>query len=138
MKKILYICIVAMFMLSACSTHSIVGGWGLVSYGSTSSQTPAAPIDFDTLIHFDEDGEVAGNVGCNTFNGDYKVDGNQVTFGSIVLTRMVCEEPIASQEAAVLKTFTGTATYDLDADTLTITSEDGMTSVVLEPWLETK
>jgi heat shock protein HslJ len=134
MKKILYICMIAMFMLAACSganANSIVGGWELVSYGPVAGQITAASIDFNTFIDFDEDGELAGNVGCNSFGGDYKVDGNQITFGSIISTLMACEDPIGAQEAAVLQTFSGTATYDLNGDTLTITSEDGTTSVVL-------
>jgi heat shock protein HslJ len=135
MKKILYICMIAMFMLAACgggNSNSIVGGWELVSYGDTASQITAASIDFNTFIDFGEDGELTGNVGCNSFGGDYEVEGNQITFGSIISTLMACEEPINQQESAVLKTFTGTATYDLSGDTLTITSEDGTTSIVLK------
>jgi heat shock protein HslJ len=134
MKRILYICMIAMFMLAACggaNATSIVGGWELVSYGDPANQTTAASIDFNTFIDFDEDGELTGNVGCNSFGGDYKVAGDQITFGSIISTLMACEEPINQQESAVLKTFTGTATYDLNGDTLTITSEDGTISVVL-------
>jgi heat shock protein HslJ len=134
MKKILYICMIAMFMLAACggaNSSSIVGGWELVSYGDPVNQTTAASIDFNTFIDFGEDGELTGNVGCNSFGGDYEVEGNQITFGSIISTLMACEEPIAAQEAAVLKTFNETATYDLNGDTLTITSRDGTTSVVL-------
>lgn len=134
MKKILYICMTIMFMLAACSganATSIVGGWELVSYGPASGQITAASIDFNTFIDFDEDGELTGNVGCNSFGGDYKVAGDQITFGSIISTLMACEDPIGAQEAAVLKTFSGIATYDMNADTLTITSEDGTASVVL-------
>jgi heat shock protein HslJ len=135
MKKILYTAMIAMFMLAACggaNSNSIVGGWELVSYGDTSNQTTAASIDFNTFINFDEDGDLAGNVGCNSFGGDYEVSGNQIIFGSIISTLMACEDPIGAQESAVLKTFTDTATYDLNGDTLTITSSDGATSIVLK------
>jgi heat shock protein HslJ len=134
MKKV-YMLMIAMFMLAACggaNSGSIIGGWELVSYGDTSNQTTAASIDFNTFIDFGEDGELTGNVGCNSFGGDYEVAGDQITFGSIISTLMACEEPVASQEAAVLKTFTDTATYDLNGDTLTITSADGSTSIVLK------
>jgi heat shock protein HslJ len=135
MKK-LYLIMIAMFMLAACgggaTSGSIVGGWELVSYGDTSNQTTVASIDFNTFIDFGEDGELTGNVGCNSFGGDYKVEGNQITFGSLISTLIACEEPIATQEAAVMKTFTDSATYDLNGDTLTITSADGTTSIVLK------
>jgi heat shock protein HslJ len=133
MKKI-YLIMITMFMLAACggaNSNSILGGWELVSYGNASGQTAAASIDFNTFIDFSEDGELTGNVGCNSFGGDYEVNGNQITFGSIISTLMACEDPIGAQEAAVLKTFTDTATYDLKGDTLTITSADSTTSIVL-------
>lgn len=131
MKKLYWI-MIAMFMLAACGgANSIVGGWELVSYGDTSNQATATSIDFNTFIDFSEDGELTGNVGCNSFGGDYKVDGNQITFGSIISTLMACEDPIGAQESAVLQTFTDTATYTLNGDTLTITSADGTTSVLL-------
>jgi heat shock protein HslJ len=134
MKK-LYLTMITMFMLAACggaNSNSIVGGWELVSYGEASNQITAASIDFNTFIDFGEDGELTGNVGCNSFGGDYEVAGDQITFGSIISTLMACEEPIMAQESAVLKTFTDTATYDLNGDTLTITSADGSTSIVLK------
>jgi heat shock protein HslJ len=133
MKK-LYLIMITMFMLAACgvaNSSSIVGGWELVSHGNASGQTAAASIDFNTFIDFSEDGELTGNVGCNSFGGDYEVTGNQITFGTIISTLMACEDPIGAQEAAVLKTFTDTATYELKGDTLTITSADGTTSIVL-------
>src|SRR5688500_7686338 len=123
MKKI-YMIMITMFMLAACggaNSNSIVGGWELVSYGHVSGQLTAASIDFNTFIDFSEDGELTGNVGCNSFGGDYEVNGNQIIFGSIMSTLMACEDPIGAQESAVLKTFTDTATYDLKGDTLTIT-----------------
>jgi heat shock protein HslJ len=134
MKKI-YMLMITMFMLAACggaNSNSIVGGWELVSYGEASNQTTAASIDFNTFIDFGEDGELTGNVGCNSFGGDYEVAGDQIIFGSIISTLMACEEPIMAQETAVLKTFTDTASYELNGDTLTITSADGSTSIVLK------
>jgi heat shock protein HslJ len=132
MKKIYWI-MLAMFIVAACgstNSASITGNWELLSYGSPSSQTTAVP-DVATSIEFSSDGKLTGNVGCNGFGGDYKMDGDTITFGPIVSTMMACENPIAEQEFAVLKTFTETASYTLNADTLTVTSADGTSSVVL-------
>jgi heat shock protein HslJ len=85
----------------------------------------------NTSIEFSSDGKLTGNVGCNGFGGDYKMAGDTITFGPIISTMMACENPIAEQEFAVLKTFTEKASYTLNADTLTITSADGNSSVVL-------
>ena len=120
-------------LLAACTgsaSTSVTGDWKLVSYGSPAAPTPAAP-DVDTSIVFGEDGKVNGNVGCNGFGGDYTVDGNTITFGQLVSTLMFCEGPVGDQETTTLNVFTGTATFVMDGDTLTITSEDGSAVVVL-------
>ena len=120
-------------LLAACTggaSASVVGDWRLVSYGSPAAPAPAAP-DVDTSIVFGEDGKVNGNVGCNGFGGDYTVDGNVITFGQIVSTLMFCEGPVGDQETTTLNVFAGSATFVMDGDTLTITSEDGSAAVVL-------
>jgi heat shock protein HslJ len=110
---------------------SIVGIWELVSHGSPSSLTPAAP-DVDTSIEFKSDGTLAGNVGCNGFGGDYTVEGNNIVFGQIISTLMFCEGPVGEQETVTLNVFTESAPFTLDGNTLTITSVDGSSVVVLE------
>jgi heat shock protein HslJ len=132
MKKIL-IGLLTMFVLTACGSGSSVaiqGQWKLASYSSASVQTPAVP-DVETSIEF-KDGQVNGNVGCNGFGGDYKVDGNNLTFGPIVSTLMFCEGPVGEQETATLNVFSESATFVLDGDTVTITSADGSSVILLE------
>ena len=121
-------------LMAACTgsaSTSVVGDWRLVAYGSPASPTPAAP-DVDTSIVFSGDGKVNGNVGCNGFGGDYTVDGNTITFGQIVSTLMFCEGPVGDQETTTLNVFAESATFVLDGDTLTITSADGSSVIVLE------
>ncbi len=131
MKKIL-IGLLAVLVLSACSggsASSIVGQWELVSYGSASSQTPAVE-GVDTSIEFSADGKLHGNVGCNVFNGDYKVDGDTLTFSPVASTLMFCDG-VVEQETATLAVFSESASFVLDGDTLTITSADGASVIVL-------
>ena len=122
-----------LLIIATCTINapsSIVGSWELVSYGSPSSQTPAAP-DVDTSIEFGSDGTLAGNLGCNGFGGDYKVDGDGIVFGQIASTLMFCEGPVGEQEATTLAVFTESATFVVEGDTLTITSADGDSVIVL-------
>lgn len=131
MKK-LTLGLLLVLMLSACGggkSADIVGQWELKSYGSASSQTPAVE-GVDTSIEFNSDGKLNGNVGCNVFNGDYEVDGDKLTFSPIAATLMFCEE-VAEQEAATLAVFSESATFVLDGGTLTITSADGASVIVL-------
>lgn len=133
MKKILFASLLAMLVLTACAgggSSSIQGQWKLVSYGSASGQIPAVP-DVETSIEFDSEGRMGGNVGCNGFGGEYSMKGGQIEFGPVMSTMMYCEE-VAEQESSTLAVFQETATFVLDGDTLTITSADGASSIVLE------
>ncbi|HXF85022.1 MAG TPA: META domain-containing protein [Anaerolineales bacterium] len=128
----------AMF-LTACflmgcardASVSLAGEWKLVSYGDPANPMSAVP-DVETLIYFDPEGRLSGNVGCNGFSGEYKVDGNQITFDSVASTLMACEGPIGQQEHTVLSVFAATATFELNGNLLRITSADGSSLVLLE------
>ena len=125
----------SVLILSACTSSgaastSPVGEWTLVTYGDASNPTPALP-DVETTINFNDDGTFGGSVGCNSFGSDYKVDGDQITFGSIVSTMMFCEG-ISDQESTVLGILTDkTVSFSMNDDQLTLTSEDGNSVIVL-------
>jgi heat shock protein HslJ len=62
---------------------------------------------------------------------EYKVSGDEVTFDGIVSTMMYCEA-VAEQENAVISALSeNPVTFQLDGDTLTLTSADGASVVVL-------
>ncbi len=125
----------SVLILSACASGETVsasptGEWTLVSYGDTSNPTPALP-EVETSINFNEDGTFGGNVGCNSFGADYKVNGEKITFGSIMSTMIFCEG-ISDQESAVLAILTDkTVSFAMNEDQLILTSEDGNSVVVL-------
>jgi len=132
MKSIVY-SILIVFILGACSAGkgaSIQGQWKLISYGSVPNQTPAIA-DVDTMIEFDSEGRMSGNVGCNGFGGDYTVDGDTITFGPVMTTEMFCFN-VADQESGTFAVLQGVTSFELDGNMLTITSADGNSSIVLE------
>mgnify|MGYP001233301070 CR=1 FL=1 len=125
---------ISVLILSACASGgasaSPTGEWTLVSYGDASNPTPAIS-NVETSINFNENGTFGGSVGCNSFGADYKVSGDQITFGSIMSTMMFCET-ISDQESAVLGILSGqTVRYQIDGNQLTLTSADGGLVVVL-------
>ena len=137
MKKSLLLSLVlivlAGILLTACSegsSASLVGEWRLVSYGDASNPTPAAP-GVDTSINFGSDGQINGNVGCNSFGGEYKVKGGKIEFGPLASTLMGCMDQIGEQESAVFGVFADTVSFELVGNTLTVTSADGSSVVVL-------
>ena len=132
MKK-LVVGLLALFVLAACAggtSASVSGQWKLVSYGSASSLTPAA-VNVDTDIEFGSDGKLNGNVGCNSFGGDYKVNGNQITFGPVMSTMMACLNQSGDQEMGTLAVLKDSAKFVMDNNKLTVTSADGKSMIVL-------
>jgi heat shock protein HslJ len=126
--------VIAGYLLAACSSNlpaSLTGTWRLASYGSPSSQTPTAP-NVDTSIEFGSEGEFSGNVGCNGFGGKYAVGNKTITFSEVMSTLMFCEGQVGDQEKATLSVLQGSTKFVLDSNTLTITSADGSSAIVLE------
>ena len=123
-----------LFVLAACSngsSASIQGQWKLTSYSFDSSQMPAAP-GVETSIEFDSDGRMSGNVGCNGFGGDYIVNGDTITFKSVMATLMFCEGPVGEQELGTLTVLKDSAKFVLDGNKMIITSADRNSVIVLE------
>ena len=140
MKRTLFVGLLIAIALTACAgstSADIQGQWRLVSYGSASDPSaslrtglePAAP-GVETSIEF-KDGTMTWNVGCNGFGWDYKVKGYKIEFGPVMSTMMYCEA-IAEQEMGTLTVLQETTVFVLDGNTLTITSGDGNSVIVLE------
>jgi heat shock protein HslJ len=125
MKKYLVPLILIALLLSACTSQekSLAGSWKLTSYGPEGSSIPAAE-NTEAGLTFNEDGTVTGNSGCNGLGGEYTVEGDQIEFGPFVSTLMACEDPIMAQESAMLQVLTGTATFDIEGDTLRLKNND--------------
>ena len=122
----------AMVIFNACSTTntSLTGEWKLVSYGDSAAPTPAIP-GMDTSISFEE-GQFGGTVGCNSFGGDYKLNGDQMSIGSVFSTMMFCDQT-STQESAVLAILSDqTMTVTQSGNLLTLSSTDGKSVVTLE------
>jgi heat shock protein HslJ len=125
-KKYLFTLLMITLIFSACTAQepaSLTGSWTLKSFGAASSPTPAVA-DSRADITFNDDGSVTGNSGCNSFGGSYTVSGNQITFNDIVSTLMLCEEPLMQQEDTTHQVLNGTATYEIEGSTLTLSRND--------------
>src|SRR5215207_10360190 len=134
MKKYLLALLLISLAMSACSAQkgaessaSLIGAWTLTAYGTIGAPTPAVQ-GTGAGLTFNEDGTVTGSSGCNGLGGDYTADGDQITFGEFVSTLMACDDPIMAQEEAAHKVMNGTATYQIEGSTLTITN-NGMVMV---------
>ena len=127
--------LVSLFILAACASGKTAPGlsgtnWKLVSYGPASNQTPAAE-GIDPSLKFGADGQVNGNMGCNSFGGEFTQKDRQITFGALASTLMACPEPQMSQESASFAILTGSVNFTIDGDTLTIMDASGKNELVL-------
>ena len=74
------------------------------------------------------DGTAEVFAGCNSGSAPYTIDGTDITFGTLVLTRMACEDVAMQLEATVTEMLQGTVGYDIEGTKLTIfQGTDGLT-----------
>lgn len=134
MKRYLTTVFLLAFVISACSaaqgesSESLIGSWQLSAYGAVGDPLPAVP-DSGAQVIFNDDGTVGGNSGCNGFGGNYAVEGDQVTFSEIVSTLMACEDARMAQEDAVYQVLSGTSSFKIEGNTLTL-ENNGRTLVL--------
>jgi heat shock protein HslJ len=128
-KKYVILLLIICLAISACaaknegSAASLIGSWKLTSYSRADVLTPAVT-DTEAGLTFKNDGTVTGNSGCNSLGGNYKVEGDQVTFDQIISTLMACDDARMAQEGAVHQVLTDTATFKIEGNTLTLTNND--------------
>jgi heat shock protein HslJ len=70
------------------------------------------------------DGTVSGFAGCNRVRGSYQLDGDRLTFGALLSTRMACSPEAMQIEQMVLDGLTRVAHVALLPGAMTMTDED--------------
>ena len=66
-----------------------------------------------------KDGNLSVNAGCNTFGGQYRIDGDHLVVGQIITTEIGCRQNLAAQDQWV-GGLIGGATIALDGNILTL------------------
>jgi heat shock protein HslJ len=139
MKKIALIALTLLvasgLILSACTSQrppaSLAGtSWKLVSYGPAGNQTLAAS-GINTNLDFGKDGKVNGNLGCNSFSGNYQVTGGNIGFSMMISTMMACVGPQMAQEDAGRNIMDGTVRYSLAGNKLMLVTASGANAIIL-------
>jgi len=80
--------------------------WGLVSMNSVEQQKSPIWLEFDTTTH-----RFNGNGGCNKVAGEYELEGNEITFGKVISTRMACVDPQANEKESAFLRMLSDRTY---------------------------
>ena len=99
--------------------------WVLASYGDPVYPTVALPGPEVDLVLDEAEGQVTGNASCNNYFGPYEIDGNELTFGPLGVTKKACpDDAVATQEQAFLTALNAVGTYVIENDKLTLTYGD--------------
>jgi putative lipoprotein len=106
---------------SSAEAGSIEGTtWRLSSLGGEDAAAGVV-----STLTFDDDNNISGNGGCNSFGGKASFDGAKLKIADVFSTMMACEQPKMEQEAAFLAALAKTASYTVEGGTLTLLDGSG-------------
>jgi heat shock protein HslJ len=99
--------------------------WVLNGIGdaSTTSSVPAS-VTASILI---KGGQAEVAFGCNTGGGSVTVSDTSLTFGPLMMTMMMCQNPAGAVETAMSGVLQGEVPYTVSGDVLTLTGANGTT-----------
>lgn len=114
----------AEIVLAPESPATLEGGtWKLESVVKADAAS-SAPGRVPATLKF-ENGKVSVFTGCNDGSASYKVDGQSITFDSLVHTDKACGPDETAAEKAVVAVLNGQVTYKIDRSSLTLTNAKG-------------
>ncbi|NLF51153.1 MAG: META domain-containing protein [Leptolinea sp.] len=97
--------------------------WTLTQFGKPDTLISALGDDYPTVI-FRKDGMITGFSGCNRFNGNYSVAGDQLRVSNLGAAKGMCPsfDGMLEQEQTVFYVFQQAGRFDLAEDRLSIFS----------------
>jgi heat shock protein HslJ len=109
---------------------AIIGKWNVTSYYSGDAITSVVG-GVELTAEFTSD-QIAGNTGCNSFNGPYEIDGDNITIGTLAQTKAACpSEELSKQESDYLAALALAKTVNVAGDRLDLLREGGTIAVTL-------
>ena len=135
MVIITMIFLVSVFTLVGCGGSAAIEDirWILTSYGNPDDLGTIIP-DTEPSVSFNsENGQVKGSGGCNSFFGDYEVNGKNLDMkGPFAVTEMWCGDEIGAQESEYLDILLLAERYEVENGKLTIYSGSNVLNFVEE------
>jgi heat shock protein HslJ len=138
MKKIIYVLGLgtALLILAACTSSAPEAGsggnlagtsWVVTGYDDGSQNMTDVLAGTTLTANFGEDGNLAGNSGCNEYSGPYKVTGSQIGIGPLSSTRKACSDPagVMGQEAQYLAALDNAEVFVVTGNNLELREVDG-------------
>ena len=103
--------------------------WRLKSFGATGAESPV--IEGTTItLKFGADGRAGGSGGCNSYGGEYRERGDNLSFSQIISTKRACLEQGANQqEQRYFSALESAGKFKLSDNRLTIFHGDGRSTL---------
>ncbi len=98
--------------------------WALVSYRNADGDMTDVLADSPITMTF-EDGNASGSAGCNRYFAAYQVQDENLTFGDVAMTRMMCPDPVMEQEQAFSQDLAQVASFQVAEGELTLLDANG-------------
>jgi heat shock protein HslJ len=127
-RIILTLTLLTLLMLSGCNVLSnenqlnLAGtSWRLVSYEGV---TPLPGKDM--TANFTEH-EIRGSTSCNSYFGEYKIKGDEISIDGLGWTEMACLDPegIMEQEQAIMRLLSQASDISQEGNSLVIMTDSG-------------
>src|SRR5262249_53529586 len=113
---------------SASAASGLDGTWKLTTYTDATGAKIDVPAGVAPTTVF-TGATVAGNGGCNTFNGQVTVNGPAITFSGVSSTQKACEAPASTVESAYFAALNAVTQYAVSGSTLILSGPDGKPSL---------
>lgn len=103
--------------------------WTLASFGAVAA--PAPVIEGATIsLKFGTDNQATGTGGCNSYGGEYRAQGESLSFNKLISTRRACaDENRMRQEQRYFTALTSARRFTLAGDHLTIFYDNGRSAL---------
>ena len=102
------------------------------SWRITAINGRVVPADRPYRLEF-TDGRLSGRAGCNSFGGGYQLNGNRLTAGPLMSTRMACPGRMADEQTVLRILRAPVASRQTNEHTLEMRGAAGSISLRLEP-----
>jgi heat shock protein HslJ len=101
--------------------------WQLESFvsGTGDNGSASSLVNGSSITAKLSNGTIAGSAGCNQFTAPYTLEGETLTVGDIVTTRMACDGPVMQQEQAFVDALGAATSLTIDGTSLVLTHPDG-------------
>jgi heat shock protein HslJ len=109
------------------ATNAPEGSWRLVAFGDATEVS-----EVQVTLKVKVDGSVGGKSGCNSYAGEWAVEGGRARVGPLAGTKMACPAPQMEIETRYLKDLEKTAGWRTHVDGIVLVDPEGSALLLFE------